>query len=333
VAGDELAHFAAFLRRDWRSNDILYGRLDGMCQILRSLLDREALERALRRGAQLDALFEPASPAERLAPCPRQHADAVARDWAALRRAWEQARGAWGPGLEELASRFVASLIRAGQEQAVGQDLEKVLADVHFQIAYGYTAGPRGVWSSAQAALIERDADAAAREDVRQIAPERRSEVFASLHLGAEAIAGAKGRVPRAVVGEYATQAYLLVFGMLQGSLGSRSAKILASRRTRLFFHLPPRVIYGALLLMRQERSFAASLLWLVGGGALAALAAWWLLGGELASPRDWQIVVGSGACLLLVSLWVLRSTGRRRRPRWSSDASPASPSHTASAD
>ena len=48
VAGDKLAHFSAFLRRDWRSNDILQGRVDGACLIIESLLTDEALERALR---------------------------------------------------------------------------------------------------------------------------------------------------------------------------------------------------------------------------------------------------------------------------------------------
>ncbi len=37
VAGDELAHFSAFFRKDWRSNDILWGRLDSICQIVGSL--------------------------------------------------------------------------------------------------------------------------------------------------------------------------------------------------------------------------------------------------------------------------------------------------------
>ena len=38
VTGETLAHFGAFLKRSWRSNDILYGRLDGACQLIETLL-------------------------------------------------------------------------------------------------------------------------------------------------------------------------------------------------------------------------------------------------------------------------------------------------------
>lgn len=41
VAGDALYHFASFFKRSWRSNDILWGRLDGLCQIVESLLAPE----------------------------------------------------------------------------------------------------------------------------------------------------------------------------------------------------------------------------------------------------------------------------------------------------
>ncbi|MDX2055354.1 MAG: patatin-like protein [Polyangiaceae bacterium] len=38
LSGDTLGHFGAFLKRSWRSNDILWGRLDGVCQLLETLL-------------------------------------------------------------------------------------------------------------------------------------------------------------------------------------------------------------------------------------------------------------------------------------------------------
>jgi patatin-related protein len=39
VAGDALYHFGGFFKRSWRSNDILWGRLDGTCQLIEKLLD------------------------------------------------------------------------------------------------------------------------------------------------------------------------------------------------------------------------------------------------------------------------------------------------------
>ena len=43
VAGDALYHFGGFFKRSWRSNDILWGRLDGLCQLVESLLQRDRL--------------------------------------------------------------------------------------------------------------------------------------------------------------------------------------------------------------------------------------------------------------------------------------------------
>ncbi|HKG24115.1 MAG TPA: DUF3376 domain-containing protein, partial [Thermomicrobiales bacterium] len=39
VSGDAVGHFGGFLKRSWRSNDILWGRLDGCCRLLDVLLD------------------------------------------------------------------------------------------------------------------------------------------------------------------------------------------------------------------------------------------------------------------------------------------------------
>jgi hypothetical protein len=38
VSGDALYHFGGFFKRSWRSNDILWGRLDGLCQLIETLL-------------------------------------------------------------------------------------------------------------------------------------------------------------------------------------------------------------------------------------------------------------------------------------------------------
>jgi patatin-related protein len=47
VTGDLLAHFSAFFRRDWRTNDIAWGRSDALHQILRVVLKPEIFTRAM----------------------------------------------------------------------------------------------------------------------------------------------------------------------------------------------------------------------------------------------------------------------------------------------
>jgi hypothetical protein len=52
VTGETLAHFGAFLKRSWRSNDILYGRLDGACQLIETLLNPSWLRTSLANVEQ-----------------------------------------------------------------------------------------------------------------------------------------------------------------------------------------------------------------------------------------------------------------------------------------
>ncbi|MCA1643813.1 MAG: patatin-like protein, partial [Acidobacteria bacterium] len=52
VSGDALYHFGGFFKRSWRSNDILWGRLDSLCQIVETLLDPERIKSVLGNGAQ-----------------------------------------------------------------------------------------------------------------------------------------------------------------------------------------------------------------------------------------------------------------------------------------
>lgn len=58
LAGDTLYHFGGFFKRSWRSNDILWGRLDTVNLLLESLFDPKQLEKATRdagRRAQIRA--------------------------------------------------------------------------------------------------------------------------------------------------------------------------------------------------------------------------------------------------------------------------------------
>lgn len=57
VTGETLAHFGAFLKRSWRSNDILYGRLDGACQLLETLLNPSWLRTALENPRQRELVL------------------------------------------------------------------------------------------------------------------------------------------------------------------------------------------------------------------------------------------------------------------------------------
>ncbi len=51
VAGDTVYHFGGFFKRSWRANDILWGRLDGLCQLVETLASGERVEQIASRPA------------------------------------------------------------------------------------------------------------------------------------------------------------------------------------------------------------------------------------------------------------------------------------------
>lgn len=52
LCGETVAHFGAFLKRSWRSNDILWGRLDGACQLVETLLNPHWIATTLGEPAE-----------------------------------------------------------------------------------------------------------------------------------------------------------------------------------------------------------------------------------------------------------------------------------------
>jgi patatin-related protein len=52
VTGETLGHFGAFLKKSWRTNDILFGRLDGSCQLIETLLNPSWLLTTLEQPEQ-----------------------------------------------------------------------------------------------------------------------------------------------------------------------------------------------------------------------------------------------------------------------------------------
>lgn len=139
VAGDVLGHFGAFFKRSWRSNDILWGRLDGLSQLAETLLEPERVRAVLVArgdrptlselvGVDLAGLF-PGADAQRLARLESDFA-AVAGDAQTNSKSdspAHQARFAasWTP--------FLKALIEAGQNEILADDLPTVIRDAALQ--------------------------------------------------------------------------------------------------------------------------------------------------------------------------------------------------------
>ncbi|HEV2706106.1 MAG TPA: DUF3376 domain-containing protein, partial [Pyrinomonadaceae bacterium] len=71
VSGDAMYHFGGFFKRSWRSNDILWGRLDSACQLVETLLDPKRIADVLKnpgQAAKIRARFFDNEPEDGRAP-------------------------------------------------------------------------------------------------------------------------------------------------------------------------------------------------------------------------------------------------------------------------
>jgi hypothetical protein len=151
LCGDSLGHFGAFFKRSWRSNDILWGRLDGACQLVETLAEREWLAATLsaQRGRALFGCERATPTGERSArvldwletraifphagtTLRRAIADELARllDVAfANERPAEETRAALLAHFETAWSRLVDSIVRAAHLEILDEELPKVVED------------------------------------------------------------------------------------------------------------------------------------------------------------------------------------------------------------
>jgi hypothetical protein len=310
ITGDELGHFSAFLRRDWRSNDILQGRFDGICQIIRSLLGDRALEGILSRAVSLSDSLTPERLAKSLPHCSASRRQALWESWQALTQEGKQrpTSDRSTDEVREAGRAFREQLICAGQEDAFYEDLQTIYADLHYQeIKFGRALGPRGTQAGTNEALIEADARLAAQQDLANLTPDQQWKAFRAMRIGSQDIVGPKGQVPNNVVGEYVTLGYLMFWGMLRRSLGNRAGSLLDRQRVRWFFRDPVVFLHHVLSLARRERTTAVGLVALGVGGLLG-------LAGTALYYGKWGL--GVPAAIALIGLMALFTWVRGMSPR-----------------
>ncbi len=275
VTGDDLAHFAAFFRRDWRTNDILWGRIDGICQIVRSLMDRDVQDRLWRRRWSLPDGITMESLDAYFPDCPLFQKKALLRSWRDLMdRRPSESSSQGGPErqnwLQKL-SAFKDQFITAAQYQAVCEDLGTLYEDVYFQeIVFGTISDDAGVGPESGETAVElraRERGVQARSAVKDCGLD-----FQEKALGSQTVVGPKGAVPANILAEYACQMYLLVWGMLQTALeGHKGFSNFFSRRMpRWILRTPIVFVYH---LVRTQRRQPGSFPILVVGSVAALLA------------------------------------------------------------
>ncbi len=273
VTGDDLAHFAAFFRRDWRTNDILWGRIDGICQIIRSLLDPGVQERLWRRRWSLPEVITEESLEACFPECPWQQKEAVMQSWRSLMDTRpskcfsKTEKLQWIGKLQTFRDQFIL----AAQCQAVCEDLETLYEDIYFQeLVWGTLSDEAGVGPQTGESVLQaraRERGAQARQAVQNCGLDLKN-----MAIGSQTVVGPRGAVPLHILVEYGCQAYLLVWGMIRSVLEGRKhlSSFFARRKPRWMLRTPIVFVYH---LVRSQRRQRGSFPFLITGSVAALLA------------------------------------------------------------
>jgi patatin-related protein len=122
VCGKDLGHFSGFLKSSWRANDIMWGRLDAVCQLIETIFTEKALRRAFTTtivwpaADELKIRFQNSTPLE---------LDALAQAAGRLKTALELTPNKFSPQLLE----FRELLILCEQREILSEEIPRVIQE------------------------------------------------------------------------------------------------------------------------------------------------------------------------------------------------------------
>jgi len=302
TAGDTLGHFSAFFKRTWRSNDILWGRLDGVCELVETLLLKPVIAEAMNNDVSRERARATLLPADG-SPSP-------VNEWfkhsseAAVRRIKEWIAGLTDPDPEVRQSAISSFhpedastgslqelLIEMAQFEILHECLPNLFEDSIKEQAEWKQVRRRNAkdpekleWLSTDISLSGPALDAIAViggknlvQELQPVRPEAESpkesdlgRAFAKFGAGSEEIW--RGGVPFLVLSEIVLKAALVLRSCILGSFKeSTRRKIRANTFYQWGLDLPLRGLYGAATFYRDAPTFQTAIL--AGGTLLSILA------------------------------------------------------------
>ncbi|MBK5293805.1 MAG: patatin-like protein, partial [Acidobacteriia bacterium] len=137
LCGDQLGHFSGFLKRSWRSNDIMWGRLDSVCQLIECLLSRDRIAQAPKKSPTIAVDIDPKTLFPHSSPEVIQLLDA---DLKQLRTLAEKG----GTAYEDFLNRFVL----AAQMEVFAEEVPKIVEDA---------IGQQVEWNQYAMSIVQRE--------------------------------------------------------------------------------------------------------------------------------------------------------------------------------
>jgi patatin-related protein len=263
VTGTRYGHFAAFFKRSWRSNDILWGRLDGACELVDLLLKPERLKdlfdtptpdarllaelTATMADIEADATALPLPPSQRtkLFDWLRR---LISADLDDRKRALDELEAGKKPGRDQDGPK--SWLILGAQLEALRPGLGDVFADHHSE---RYEQEHPGGGSLGAAEVQKRAEDRMAAVGAT---PGKLIGFFQNQYaVGSEDL----GKIPAFVVADWITRALILTRNALLVSAGKRAEGIRSHLLFQMFFGWPLRALAALSGLLRRAPHWIAA--------------------------------------------------------------------------
>ena len=351
TAGDALAHFSAFFKRTWRANDVMWGRLDGVCELIETLLTRSAIESAMNNDdarqrardtllpsngspSPLDAWFKDSSEAaiEKLKSWVGSITDPD--PWTrtqALTSFYSDHDQQSGDSIRTLLIEMAQFRILheslphvfedSIREQAEWKQIRRETSDDPARLRWlGTDVGMDDTALKAVATLGGKKLLEELEEGrPQEVSPKesRLGKMFSEFQIGSEEVWG--GGVPLVVLGEIGLKALLVLRSCLLGSFSERTgARIRSSTLFRWGVDLPLRSFYGAFTLFRGSPSLQPAI---VGGVTMLSILALFVglrwRNAIIEPPEGFSIF---WFCVFIVAplAWITAVLYQLTRSRWS---------------
>ncbi len=307
LCGKSLGHFSGILKRSWRANDILWGRLDGCCQLIECLMTQDRLKQLPQTplGNLVNLVFPNADPAD-----------------------LDQLAKAPDPNDKPRFDAFVETLVRAAQAEILAEEAPVVI-DASVRQHADWNQFPvqkeaerelflaKQVWRISPRRLDSGVTSYAAAQLAAGLRPEQGgwARYFdVSYRVGAETW---KDGIPATILGEMGTQAARVLRKCLLKSAGTAGKKIEGSWADRVID--TPLSLVNALRRMSRtapEYASASYVVFVLSLGVLLMEAPQFrkaVFGQTNAHWPLWEYVLIPGAVAALILGWNWFMMGQRR--------------------
>ncbi len=253
LCGNELGHFGGFLKRSWRANDIMWGRLDALCQLVECLITPERMRDV--RPDSVQAAFD--YDLTRLFPHSPEKCAEIQRLAAGL------ARGGWAS--KEDFAQFREALIAAAQAEILSEEVPRVIqAAIDQQADWNQfevqkpkrgLMGEKLVWSVSPRRLDAALAGYAAEKLAEEAEPAGGwPKYFETTYaVGSESWSE---DIPKPVLVEILGHASLVLRNCLLAAAGPRGDKIRTSTVFRFLINFPLVALYRFVRLQRMAPEY-----------------------------------------------------------------------------